>query len=71
MGCIKLMKVEWEEVEQTHSGCLYRAEVPGGWLWRWCDDVEHYFEDGRTDTGHTWNNSITFQPKEPTRPFPP
>ncbi len=59
------IKVEWELIEQDHAGYLYRAKVPGGYLWRHCDVVPIMLEHGQIDWNTAWHNSITFQPDEP------
>ena len=58
------MKVEWEEIEHNQSGNIYRAEVPGGWLWKHVDEVPIYNPTiGELQWGLSWTYSITFQPK--------
>lgn len=58
------MKISWEQIEDetNHSGFLYRCKVPGGWLYRYTDDVPLVREDGDIDYGHAWNHAMTFVP---------
>jgi hypothetical protein len=58
-------EVTWEEMGNGgHSGYLYRAEIPGGWLVRYSDDVllPNYPREGECGQGCGFRHSICFVP---------
>ena len=58
----------WENIENDHTGYLYRAKVPGGWLVKVVEDVISQQPSGMIhpqinyQIGYEWRTSITFMP---------
>ena len=63
------MNIKWEPVEDdsNQAGHLYRAKVPGGWLYKQVDDFPIVRPDGNIDFGIAWTSSITFAPDMPVK----
>lgn len=56
------MKIEWEPVEQEHDGNLYRAKVPGGWLYKQVDP-QAIVLNGQVDVDwYSFTSSLAFVP---------
>lgn len=58
------MTIEWELIEQDHDGWLYRAEVPGGWIYKQVDQVPTTSKDGGTDY-YGFSSAMCFVPRPP------
>lgn len=51
----------WEQIK-TDCGSLWRLKVPGGWLVKSIEEVNHAFPDGRFESGWDWRPAMTFVP---------
>lgn len=57
------IKMEWEELDNGgHSGSIFRAKVPGGWLYKNVDPVMTVMPSGLLDSGYEWRTTICFVP---------
>ncbi|HEX8851260.1 MAG TPA: hypothetical protein VF761_17170 [Gemmatimonadaceae bacterium] len=53
--------VKWEKIANNH-GSMYRAEVPGGWLVRYDNDVTAPWFDGQRNASYDTVSTMTFLP---------
>jgi hypothetical protein len=56
------MRLEWEQIDSSLSGYIWRVKVVGGWLVMSVDDVLKETDKSRFHEGIEWRSSITFVP---------